>query len=113
MRTQTKVSDHASTGREDGAFFESLFGSLYLGAEGGELLLRHQILGIFEPIDVLHMKVLAQAFQLDRFLHVIEAEQYLISLDVLPRLDSDGRNCPSGTGGHQGAPLIPDDSNPR
>src|SRR5437899_478988 len=113
MRTQTQVSDNASTWREDGAFFEPLFGRLDLDAEGGELLLRHQILGIFEPVDVLHMEVLAQAFQLDCFLHVIEAEQYLIGLDVLPRLDSDGHNRTSGTGGHHGAPLIPDDSNPR
>jgi hypothetical protein len=64
-------------------------------------------------MNLLGVEFLAQLFQFDRFLHVIEAEQLLIGLDVLPWLDSNGSNCASGACGHHSAPFIPDDSNPR
>ncbi len=69
-----------------------LFGGLYLGACGRELLLRRQIVRIFEPVDLLYIEFLGETFQLDLFLHVIEAEEQLTGLDALPRPDSDGGN---------------------
>ena len=71
------------------------------------MLLRHQIVWIFEPVDLLDMEFFAQAFQLDRFLYVIETEQHLLRLDVLPRLDSDGRDRASSAWGYHDQGSVP------
>src|SRR4029453_10598846 len=113
MRPYAQVAHDPSTWGYHSALFEPLFGSLCLCAESGELLLRHQIMRIFEPVDLLDMEFFAQAFQLDRFLHIIEAEQHLLRLDILSLLDSDVSNRTSGAGGHNSAPFIPDDGNSR
>jgi hypothetical protein len=65
-----------------------------------------------KPVNLLGVEFLAQLVQLDRFLRVIEAEQLLIGLDVLPWLDSNGSHCAAAACGHHGTPLIPDDGNP-